>query len=83
VSSEVGNSYAVIPRLPRISSLRPGLVHPIRRAKSAWLTPVGSRNSSRRISPGWKGFVGCSCIVLPPSSVGAAGPGNTPPQPQP
>ena len=69
VSARSSAASAVTPRLPRISSLSRARVQPIRCANSAWVIPIGSRNSSRRSSPGWKGFVGCVCTAVPPSVI--------------
>lgn len=49
---------AVMPRLPLMISFNRDQVQPSFWANATWVMLAGSRNSSRRISPGWKGFLG-------------------------
>lgn len=63
-SARSSAASAVTLRFPLISSLSQARVQPILRENSVWEIPAGSRNSSKRISPGWKGFFGCFMFVL-------------------
>ena len=54
-----------MPRLPRMSSFNRARVQPSCLANAVWVISAGARNSSRRISPGWNGFLGVLMNLTP------------------
>jgi len=59
----------VTPRLPLTISFRRGNETPSLTAKSDWVIPIGFKNSSSNISPGWVGtrFLGSLVVIVLPA----------------